>query len=105
MDPGVANTYGPTLIRYLFTAVAVAIFMWIVYKVQVAFGIKREAATGRALVSPWVVGFIIFQVFPIGASLYLSFTNYNLFKPPQWTGLDNYKTLFDLKIAAIPPAA
>jgi len=105
MDPGVANTYGPTLIRYLFTAVAVAIFMWIVYKVQVAFGIKREAATGRALVSPWVVGFIIFQVFPIGASLYLSFTNYNLFKPPQWTGLDNYKTLFDLQIAAIPPAA
>jgi multiple sugar transport system permease protein len=28
------------------------------------------------------------------SSLYLSFTNYNLFEPPKWIGLDNYTTLF-----------
>ena len=105
MDPGVINTYIPTLIRYGLAAVGVAFLMWVVYKVQIALGIKREGAIGRALVSPWVMGFLIFSVFPIGASLYLSFTNYNLFKAPQWIGLDNYKALFDLQIASIPPAA
>ena len=52
-----------------------------------ALGVKREAATGRALVMPWVIGFLIFNVFTIGASLYLSFTEYNLFKAPEWVGL------------------
>ena len=28
------------------------------------------------------------------SSLYLSFTNYNLFDPPKWIGLDNYTALF-----------
>ena len=105
MDPGIANTYIPTLVRYGLVAVGLVFFMWLVYRIQIAFGVKREAATGRALVSPWVIGFLIFEVFPIGASLYLSFTNYNLFKAPQWTGLDNYKSLFDLQIVSIPPAA
>jgi len=28
------------------------------------------------------------------ASLYLAFTNYNLFAPPQWIGLENFQRLF-----------
>jgi multiple sugar transport system permease protein len=28
------------------------------------------------------------------SSLYLSFTNYNLFDPPKWIGLDNYTAMF-----------
>ena len=103
MDPGVINTYGPTLIRYLLIAVAVLIGMWIVYSVQIRLGVKREAATGRTLVSPWVFFFIIFQVFPLGSSLYLSFTNYNLFKAPEWIGLANYKELMDVQVVALPP--
>ncbi|MHB8627530.1 MAG: carbohydrate ABC transporter permease [Aggregatilineales bacterium] len=105
MDPGALNTYVPTLIRYGLVAVGVVVFMWIVYRIQIALGVKREAAAGRALVSPWVVFFLVFEVFPIGSSLYLSFTQYNLFKAPQWIGLDNYKSLFDLQIVSIPPAA
>lgn len=31
---------------------------------------------------------------PMISSLYLSFTNYNLFDAPKWIGLDNYATLF-----------
>jgi multiple sugar transport system permease protein len=75
--------------------------MYVVYKVQVFFGVKREAATGRALVTPWVVGFLVFNVFTIGSSLYLSFTEYNLFKPPEWVGLDNYKELFSVHLGLL----
>ena len=36
---------------------------------------------------PWVIGFLIFNVFTIGASFYLSFTDYNLVQAPKWVGL------------------
>jgi multiple sugar transport system permease protein len=96
MDPGPLATYLPTLVRYILVALGLGIAMYLFYRVQIRIGVNHEAATGRTLVAPWVIGFIIFSVFPIGASLYLSFTEYNLFKPPEWVGLQNYRELFDV---------
>src|SRR5690606_23903996 len=101
MDPGPLNSYLPTLIRYILVAVGVGVVMVVVYRVQIAFGVRREAATGRALVMPWVIGFLIFNVFTIGSSLYLSFTEYNLFRPPEWIGLQNYQELFSVSFAPL----
>lgn len=101
MDPGVIGSYGPTLVRYVLVAIGLGIVMYGIYRVQVALGIKREAATGRALVAPWVIGFLIFQLFPIGASLYLSLTQYNLFKAPEYVGLSNYTDLLTLQVAPL----
>ncbi|MBX3064786.1 MAG: sugar ABC transporter permease [Anaerolineae bacterium] len=50
---------------------------------------------------PWVIGFLIFQLFPIGASLYLSFTQYNLFKAPEWIGTKNFQDLFAIQAAGL----
>ncbi|MBC8170209.1 MAG: sugar ABC transporter permease [Anaerolineae bacterium] len=50
---------------------------------------------------PWLIGFLIFNVFTIGASFYLSFTEYNLFRAPEWVGLANYQTLFDLSFGTL----
>jgi multiple sugar transport system permease protein len=69
--------YLGTLLRYIGVAIAIGVIMFAVYRIQLLFGVKREAATGRALVTPWVIGFLIFTVFTIGSSLYLSFTEYN----------------------------
>ncbi len=44
---------------------------------------------------PWIIGFLIFQVYPIAASAYYSFTDYSLFGSPTWIGLDNYRALFE----------
>jgi multiple sugar transport system permease protein len=104
MDLGVLNNYVPTLIRYGLVALALAAAMFIVYRVQIRFGAKPEAAAGRSLVMPWVVGFLVFNVFTIGASLYLSFTEYNLFRPPEWVGTDNYRELFNLSLAPLVSA-
>lgn len=101
MDPGALNTYIPTLVRYVLVAIAIGVVMVATYRVQVAFGIKREAATGRALVMPWVIGFLVFNVFTIGSSLYLSFTEYNLFRAPEWVGLENYQELFSLRLTTL----
>jgi multiple sugar transport system permease protein len=54
----------------------------------------REVIAGLLSISPWFIGFFGFTVFPLLASLYLSFTKYNLVKPPQWTGFTNYVSMF-----------
>jgi multiple sugar transport system permease protein len=41
-----------------------------------------------------VVGALLLTVGPMLASLYLSFTNYDLFTSPKWVGLANYRNLF-----------
>jgi len=43
--------------------------------------------------SPWLVGFVCFGIGPIVASLLMSFTDYSVFRPPEWVGLDNYRRL------------
>jgi multiple sugar transport system permease protein len=41
-----------------------------------------------------VLGFIVFALGPMLASLYLSFTRFEVLTPPRWVGLDNYARLF-----------
>src|SRR5258707_14734581 len=45
---------------------------------------RREALTFYLLISPWLIGFIVFLAYPMLRSLYLSFTSYNLLSPPIW---------------------
>ena len=54
---------------------------------------SRPLLTGLLFVSPWLLGFLIFTVFPVIASLYLSFTDYRVLSPPRWVGLANYRSL------------
>ena len=56
----------------------------------------RRNFAGYAFLSPWLIGFFLLAIGPIVASLYLSFTKYNIVRPPQWVGLDNYFYMFQL---------
>ncbi|MCT8998724.1 carbohydrate ABC transporter permease [Chelativorans intermedius] len=49
---------------------------------------------GLAYVAPYIAGLFVFTAIPFVASLYLSFTDYNLMRPPRWAGIDNYVELF-----------
>lgn len=64
--------------------------------------IKQRMPDNRAaffFLLPWLIGLIVFSIGPIVASLYLSFTDYNLLKspltnPPPFIGFDNYTEMF-----------
>jgi multiple sugar transport system permease protein len=58
---------------------------------------------GYLYISPFLIGLLVFTVFPVAMSLYLSFTKYNLLSSPTWIGLDNYGRMFgdDLFIQAL----
>jgi len=56
---------------------------------------QENTFAGYFFAAPWIVGFLIFVVVPLGFSLYWSFTNYRVTSadPAKWVGLDNYKTI------------
>lgn len=45
--------------------------------------------------APWIVGLAVFTIGPMLASLYLSFTDYNLLKAPVWSGFDNIERMLN----------
>jgi multiple sugar transport system permease protein len=55
---------------------------------------RRRAIAGYLWISPWLLGFVIFYLGPTLASLYLSFTDYNVVSPPVWIGVSNYVYAF-----------
>jgi multiple sugar transport system permease protein len=56
-------------------------------------GLRRNAA-GYLFLLPWLIGFFGLTLGPALASLYLSFTDYDLLTSPRWTGLGNYEYAF-----------
>lgn len=62
---------------------------------------ENDHVTGYVFIAPFILGFLIFTLYPIFASLYYSFTDYSLLSSPRWIGLGNYERMFmeDDKIA------
>lgn len=56
--------------------------------------LRGDFLAAMLFISPWIVGFAWFQLYPIGASFYYSFTRYNMMQPPRFVGMDNYSRLF-----------
>ncbi len=59
---------------------------------------RREALWAYAFIGPWIIGFIIFTLGPMLASLFFSFTEYNIVDTPKLVGLKNYIDLFNDKL-------
>ena len=55
---------------------------------------KGQRLLGYGYLTPYLIGLVVFTTVPFLASLYLSFTRYDLMNPPIWTGLSNYERLF-----------
>jgi multiple sugar transport system permease protein len=54
----------------------------------------RKILRGVAFISPWIIGFIAFTLYPLVASFYYSFTDFSLFGSPKWVAMSNYARLF-----------
>lgn len=55
---------------------------------------KFETLKGYGFISPYLIGFLTFTLFPLGFSLYSSFTYYDLTSIQKWIGLRNYTKIF-----------
>jgi multiple sugar transport system permease protein len=52
---------------------------------------QRENLAGWLWASPWILGFLIFTLGPMLASIYFSFTDFPVISPPKWVGLANFR--------------
>lgn len=55
----------------------------------------REAVSAYIFMAPVILGLLLFTLGPVIASLFLSFTEYNLLSDPKWIGVDNYLKMYD----------
>ncbi|MDY7100881.1 MAG: sugar ABC transporter permease [Actinomycetota bacterium] len=55
----------------------------------------RDNRTAMLFLGPWAIGLVFITIGPVMASLWLSFTDYNLLQPPEFIGLDNYREMLD----------
>lgn len=50
----------------------------------------RKRWLGYLFISPWLIGFLAFTAYPFLASIYFSFTRYDIVNRPVWVGTINY---------------
>lgn len=55
--------------------------------------VTRTDLLGYLFISPWMLGFLAFTLLPFLASLFLSFTNWQIVGNWSWVGLANYQKL------------
>ncbi len=54
---------------------------------------QRNRRLGWLFVSPWVIGFLAFSLYPFVASGFYSMTDYSILRPPEWIGFGNFQAL------------
>ncbi len=54
---------------------------------------RRARWAGPAFTALWMVGFSVFLLYPMVASLYYSFCDYSILTGPVFVGLENYRNL------------
>jgi multiple sugar transport system permease protein len=55
---------------------------------------RRNLLLGLLFISPWLIGFLAFTLYPLIASFYYSFTRYDLLSNPIFLGLRNFVDIF-----------
>lgn len=55
---------------------------------------RQNLRNGLLFCAPSIIGLLIFTLYPVLCSLFYSFCNYPMLKPPVWVGMKNYQTLF-----------
>jgi oligogalacturonide transport system permease protein len=54
----------------------------------------KKSRWGLLFITPWLIGFLVFQLYPLLASLVYSFTDFSILKKPVFIGWFNYKKMF-----------
>jgi len=55
---------------------------------------RKQGKVAHLFLLPWLLGLVLITLVPLAASLYLSFTDYNLLSSPNFIGLGNFSEMF-----------
>ncbi len=54
---------------------------------------RKQTIAGYLFISPWLIGFLVFGLYPIVMSFYYSLCHYDVLRLPQFMGFKNYQQL------------
>ena len=92
---------------------AIAFVLVVAALIAAVIGYKRQrlgnleatdAKWAYTFLSPWVFGFSLLTVGPMVASIFFSFTQYNVLSDARWAGLDNYAAIFTVDAPKVAKA-
>lgn len=63
------------------------------YNASIAWAKAKRSKMCYAFLAPYAILFTMFYIFPVVASIYFSFTYYNILEAPRFIGLQNYIAL------------
>ncbi|WP_027630559.1 carbohydrate ABC transporter permease [Ruminiclostridium cellobioparum] len=63
-------------------------------KIKAATTSKKKRYIGLLYISPWIIGFLVFQLYPFVSSFVYSFTDYSITNTPSFLGFKNYISMF-----------
>ena len=55
---------------------------------------KRQLRNGLLFISPWIIGFLIFTLYPVVSSLYYALCDYDILTSPIFIGFKNFITIW-----------
>lgn len=64
------------------------------FKTSMNKTLPRNWRWGLLFITPWLIGFLLLQLYPLIMSLYYSFTDFSILADGKWVGLQNYIDLF-----------
>ncbi len=84
------------VIGYVLMLAAISIVLWLRHRRRdLSRGFyRREWRAGVLFALPWLVGFIVFSGGPMVFSAIMSLTEYDVIRPAEYVGLDNYREMF-----------
>lgn len=56
--------------------------------------LNKNSTAGVIFALPFIIGFFLFMIVPMGMSLYYSFCEFEILGAPRWVGLNNYVKMF-----------
>ena len=57
-------------------------------------GQQKQLGKGMLFISPWLIGFALFGIYPILMAVYYSFNDYDVLREPVWVGALNYRDMW-----------
>jgi ABC-type sugar transport system permease subunit/ABC-type glycerol-3-phosphate transport system substrate-binding protein len=79
----------------ILAAILLAMILYVVIRARQSGPVGRlmrgEAVAGYLFASPWILGFLVFTIGPIIASIIFSFCDYDVLHAARWVGMQNYR--------------
>jgi multiple sugar transport system permease protein len=84
----------PGLVGVLGLAGFIGFFVWQFKRERIGKLERQEAKWAYLFISPWVIGFMLLTIGPMMASLFFTFTQWDVLNEARWVGLKNYQDMF-----------